>query len=144
MSKYNPNRKFERFWTASEALTGHAYLSRRSADFTMKKIYGIHILEAVIVYTFGNFYSTQWPLQHIYTCFVSASAIGSNIWPGFPSQNARACQKVSKWGNFNNFWKLLMLLRSAVWQHSAAFSHWDLKHKRRNFSMRCTIASKNL
>jgi hypothetical protein len=24
--------------------------------------------------------------QHIYTCLVSASAIGSNIWPGFPSQ----------------------------------------------------------
>jgi hypothetical protein len=42
----------------------------------MKKIYGIHILEAVFIYTFENFHRTQQPLQHIFTCFVSASAIG--------------------------------------------------------------------
>jgi hypothetical protein len=53
------NLRSKRKWVYSSNLLLNRKLKRLlSVDFTLKKVYGIHILKAAFDYSFGNFHST--------------------------------------------------------------------------------------
>jgi hypothetical protein len=81
------------------------------------------MLKSVLIIKIWNFHNARWSLQHIYTYLVNASAIDSNIWPRFPTQDA--------WASASPNLKILSkitnskpILRERVWKHKFKFTYW--------------------
>jgi hypothetical protein len=81
---------------------GWSKLMRKRSEMYEKNVW-MRKKRSVWNIIFGNSHTTQWPKQRYLNISEGAKPMGSNLFPGFPTQNARAHQRVPKSNFFENF-----------------------------------------